>query len=224
MEKRLNSERTYLLERVDDAAVVQLYADGFASLSLREKILIWHLYLAALAGRDIYYDQRYAHSLEMRAVLEALLRHGHAVDATVLQEIRRYTKLFWINSGPYNNVTARKFVLRLTREELRAAAVAAATDGATLPSGPGELLETLIDRLAPMFLDPSIDPTVTNKTPGQGRDILAASANNLYAGVRAAHLEYFTERYGLNSRLRAEDGRLVEEVYRIGGRYDREIR
>src|SRR4029453_11350152 len=40
--------RPYLLERVDDAAVVQLYADGFAALPLREKMLIWHLYLAAL--------------------------------------------------------------------------------------------------------------------------------------------------------------------------------
>ena len=36
-----------------------------------------------------------------------------ASTPSVLGEIRRYTKLFWINSGPYNNVTARKFVLRL---------------------------------------------------------------------------------------------------------------
>ena len=98
---------------MDDAAVVQLYADGFAALPLRDKILVWHLYLAALAGRDIYYDQRYAHNLEMRAVLEAILTHGDAVDPTVLAEIRRYTKLFWINTGPYNNLTARKFLLRL---------------------------------------------------------------------------------------------------------------
>ena len=48
------AERRYLLERVDDAAVVQLYADGFESLPLGEKTLIWHLYQAALAGRDIY--------------------------------------------------------------------------------------------------------------------------------------------------------------------------
>ena len=75
-----------------------------------------------------------------------------------------------------------------------------------------------------MFLDPSIDPAVTSKTPGPGRDILAASSNNLYAGVQASLLEQFSERYGLNSRLTAADGRLVEEVYRIGGRYDREIR
>jgi len=58
-------ERKYLLERVDDAAVVQLYADGFSQLPVREKTLIWHLYEAAIAGRDIFFDQRYAHSLEM---------------------------------------------------------------------------------------------------------------------------------------------------------------
>src|ERR1044071_6702410 len=87
--------KRYLLERVDDAAVVQVYADGFSALSLREKTLAWHLYLAALAGRDIYYDQRYALNLEMRALLEAILTHGEDVDPRVLQEIRRYTKLFW---------------------------------------------------------------------------------------------------------------------------------
>ena len=45
---------------------MQFYADGFDKLPLREKILVWHLYRAALAGRDIYYDQRYRHNLGMR--------------------------------------------------------------------------------------------------------------------------------------------------------------
>src|SRR5436190_11440997 len=53
----LDNTRKYLLEQVDDAAVVQLYADGFESLPLDQKTLIWHLYQAALAGRDIHYDQ-----------------------------------------------------------------------------------------------------------------------------------------------------------------------
>ena len=72
--------------------------------------------------------------------------------------------------------------------------------------------------------DPSCDAVVTNKTPGAGRDILEASANNLYVGVRMSDVATFSERYGLNSRLVQRDGRLVEEVYRIGGTYDREIR
>ena len=46
------SDRPYLLERVGEAAIAQLYADGFSALPLREKLLVWHLYHAALAGRD----------------------------------------------------------------------------------------------------------------------------------------------------------------------------
>ena len=85
------ADRKYLLERVDDAAVVQLYADGFASLPLREKTLIWHLSQAALAGRDIYYDQKHRFALEMRGVLEASVTHPTGVDAATLAEIQRYT-------------------------------------------------------------------------------------------------------------------------------------
>src|ERR1051325_9818525 len=87
-------DRKYLLERIDEAAVVQVYADGFRDLTLREKTLAWHLSRAAIAGRDIFYDQRYVHSLEMRDVLEAIITHAAHVDAAALSEIRRYTKLF----------------------------------------------------------------------------------------------------------------------------------
>ena len=93
-----NPDRQYFLERVDDAAIVQLYADGFDQLPLREKILVWHLYQAALAGRDIYYDQRYVHNLEMRDLLEEILTHSDTVNPATLAEIHRYTKLYWINT------------------------------------------------------------------------------------------------------------------------------
>src|SRR5262245_3279685 len=88
-------DRPYWLERIDEAAVVQLYADGFVDLSLKEKTLIWHLYQAALAGRDIYYDQRHACALQMRETLEAILTHSSEIESDTLQEIERYTKLFW---------------------------------------------------------------------------------------------------------------------------------
>jgi dipeptidyl-peptidase-3 len=216
--------RRHFLEQIGEAAVVQLYADGFATLSLREKTLVWHLYLAALAGRDIYYDQRYAHNLEMRAVLEGIVKHPAHVDPRVLREIRAYTKLFWINSGPYNDLTARKFVLAITRDELRDAIAAAETGGAIVPRRSGESVDAFVARLAPLFFDAGTDPVLTNKTPGPGRDMLASSANNLYSGVAARDLERFDERYALNSRLVSRDGNLVEEVYRVGGRYDPHIR
>jgi dipeptidyl-peptidase-3 len=218
------TDRKYLLERVDDAAVVQLYADGFSALPLDQKQLIYHLYEAAIAGRDIYYDQRYAHNLEMRNVLEEILTHSSGVDPQTLAEIQRYTKLFWLNTGPYNNLTARKFVLKTTPEAFAAAARAAEKGGAKFPAAAGETLDSMLRRLQPMFFDASVDPIVTNKTPGPGKDILAASANNLYSGVTMKDLEGFTERYPLNSRLVKQNGKLVEEVYRVGGRYDAQIR
>lgn len=219
------ADRKYLLERVDDAAVVQLYADGFSALPLREKTLIWHLYQAAIAGRDIFIDQKHRDALEMRAILEQIITHPGGVDPNTLAEIQRYTKLFWINNGPYNNLTARKFVLKCTPEAFAAAAKAAAQAGATLAGSNGESLDAMLARLQPMFFDPDVDPIVTNKTPGPGKDILQASANNLYAGgVSMADLKGFQEKYGLNSRLvKVGPGKLEEEVYRIGGRYSDEI-
>ena len=218
------AQRTYLLERIDEAAVAQIYADGFEELPLEQKVLIWHLYQAALAGRDIFYDQRYAHNLVMREVLEEIITHPHGVDPSTLAEIQRYTKLFWINTGPHNNLTARKFVLKCPREAFVAAALTAHANGATFPLATGEALDALLQRLEPMFFDLSFDSIVTNKTPGEGRDILGESANNLYVGVTMSDLDGVEERYPLNSRLVKRDGRLVEEVYRIGGKYDREIR
>jgi dipeptidyl-peptidase III len=219
------ADRLYLLERVDEAAVVQLYADGFRDLPLREKILTWHLYQAAIAGRDIFYDQRYAHSLEMRDVLETLIGCRPAIDAESYAAILGYTKLFWINTGPYNNLTARKFVLTCTPDAFAAAAHAAEQSGITIPRRAGETLDELLARLRPMFFDPDVDPTITSKTPAEGRDILEASANNLYSNVSMEDLLGFVERYPLNSRLAKDDaGFLVEEVYRVGGRYDRSIR
>ena len=215
--------KKYLLERVDDAAVVQLYADDFSSLSLREKTLIWHLYQAAIAGRDIFYDQKHAHNLEMRGVLEAIVSHANGIDGSTLSEIQRYTKLFWLNSGPYNNLTAHKFVLKCAPEALAAAAKKAAEGGAQFPALAGESLDQLLARLQPFFFDPNVDPIVTNKTPGQGKDILEASANNLYSGVSMKDLGNFKERYPLDSRLVKQGGKLVEEVYRINGRYGPQI-
>jgi dipeptidyl-peptidase-3 len=213
-----------LLDRVDDAAVVQLYADGFSALPLKEKTLVWHLYEAAIAGRDIFYDQKSAHGLEMRDAIEAIVSHPTGVDPQTLAAIQHYATLFWINSGPYNNLTALKFVLTCAPAAFAQAAKTAAAAGAAFPQRPSESLDQLLARLQPMFFDPSVEPAVTNKTPEPGRDILAASFNNLYAGVTLADLAGFQEQYPLNARLVRRNGTLVEEVYRVGGRYDPEIR
>jgi dipeptidyl-peptidase-3 len=223
--------RRFFLEQVDDAAVVQYYADGFEALPLDQKILAWHLYNAALTGRDIYYDQRYRHGLEMREILEEILTHHPAARraspevpaSAAIGEIRRYAKLFWINSGPYGSMTARKFVLKCTREQLSAVAHEAAQHGASFPLKERETLDGLLARLDGAFFDEHVEAMVTSKTPANGEDILAASANNLYHGVTMADIADFDERFAMNSRLVRSGSTLVEEVYRVHGRYGHEI-
>jgi dipeptidyl-peptidase III len=185
--------------------------------------LIWHLYQAAIAGRDIFIDQKHRDALEMRGVLEQIVAHPNGVDAASLREIQRYTKLFWLNNGPYNNLTARKFVLNLSPQAFAAAAKASLASGATFATRAGETLDAKLARLGPMFFDATFEPSVTNKSPEPGKDILTASANNLYSGVSLADLKGFTERNGLNSRLVKQNGKLVEEVYKIDGRYGAQI-
>ena len=128
---------------------------------------------------------RARHALEMR---DAARGDHHACRRASTRrrsrEIQRYTKLFWINSGPYNNLTRAQ-----VRAELHAG-------GASPPRRtprqrrarrsrplPARRSIALLARLHPMFFDPTVDPMVTAKTPGAGQDILTASANNLYVGV-----------------------------------------
>src|ERR1700730_2933627 len=81
----------------------------------------------------------------------------------------------------------------------------------------------MLARLQQDFFDPNVDPIVTSKTPPAGKDILTASSNNLYVGVAMKDLDGFHERYPLNSRLVKRGGAIVEEVYRVGGRYGSEL-
>src|SRR5215212_3894725 len=165
----VETERRYLLEQIEDAAVVQLYADGFEKLTLQEKTLVWHLYQAALAGRDIYYDQRHRHNLGIRHLLEQIMRFSSGIPAATLAELTRYTKLFWLNTGPYNNLTARKYLLDLDRKRVIEAMEIAAINGARFRLAKGESIAKHVERYARMFFDPDFEPMVTCKTPGDGQ-------------------------------------------------------
>ena len=128
-------ERKYLLERVDDAAVVQLYADGFRDAAARAR--------RSSSGTCTRRRSPAATSSTTSATrttsrcatsLEAIVAHPQGVDAATLAEIQRYTKLFWINTGPYNNLTARKFVLDVHARGVRARRrTRPQTAGATFP-------------------------------------------------------------------------------------------
>ena len=209
-------EREYLLERVDDVAVVQVYCDGFDELPLDEKILIYHLTEAAIAGRDIFLHQKYRHSPMIRDLLEEIVTNSDGIDEDTLAEIRRYTKLFWVNNGIHNTVTSKKNVIGASKEDFLKAALQAEKNGAKLPKREGLATEEFIAKIWPLLADPKVDSHCTNSAPGEGKDILEESCNSFYRGVTVADLEGFEERYPLNSTLVKRDGKLRELVWRGG--------
>ncbi|MFO1078730.1 MAG: peptidase M49 [Planctomycetota bacterium] len=214
--------RRYLLERVDKTAIVQLYADGFQGLPLRDKLLAYHLTQAAIAGRDIYIDQRFEYNLPLRWLLESLFLVKDRLPAEVATEVDRYCRLFWVNNGIHDNLSTRKVLLRLSWEQFEAACEVARRAGHALSFTQLSPLHELKDAYA-VLTDPATHVSVTDKSTENDNDPLAASSNNLYRGLTSDDLERakragFVERNGLNSRLVLRDNRLFEEVFRCGNR------
>ena len=212
-------ERKYSLERVGPARVVQLYADGFDQLSTRQKIFAYYLSRAALAARDIAIDQHCRYSLAIRDLLEGIVSHKDGIDPAVYGKILTYTKLFWINNGPYDNITSKKYVLSCTQDEFKAAASQARNNGAGLGLG-NETLDAVLKKLGPFLFDPAVEPMMTNKTPGT--DWIKQSGVNFYEkGLTQRDVEKFIQsgrqKHDLNSTLVKKAGRVVEDVWRAGG-------
>lgn len=211
-------ERKYLLEKVGPAHVVQLYADGFDRLSAREKAFAYYMYLASIAARDIAIDQHHRNALEVRDLFEEIHKSPASIDPVVKGKITAYLKLFWVNNGFYDHLTAQKFVPECSFEEFLHAAQAAQSVGAQLATD-GEPLDTKLARLRPIIFDPKVDPLQTEKSPG--KDWIKGSAVNFYGpGLSYAEVEKWAaagnEKNPLNSTVVKEKGKILEKVWRAG--------
>ncbi|MFH0803158.1 MAG: peptidase M49 [bacterium] len=205
-----------------DFAVVRLLPDGFDTLSLPDKMQVYYLSEAALSGRDIWYDQNHRDALMIRRILEEILTHPEGTEPAVLNKIALYTKLFWINGGQYNGRTKAKFVPEFTPAELEAAALSAMRQRADFGVPSEESLKDLLGDLGRVIFDANYEPLSVCKD--SKKDIVAESAHNYYApGVTMKDLDNFKEKYQLNSRVAKNGDVIKEDVYRVGGRYSREL-
>jgi hypothetical protein len=81
-------------------------------------------YQAAIAGRDIFTTSATRTASKCATCSKPSSRAGRLIVRRRSGD-RSLHKLFWINSGPFNNLTARKVVLQCTPEAFAAAAQAA---------------------------------------------------------------------------------------------------
>jgi len=207
-------EQKYLLEKVGKVAIAQLYADGFEDLSLNEKILAYYLSRAAVAGRDITYDQNHRHGLKIRNLLEEIVTHPQGIDEKILEKTTSYLKLFWAFNGNYGT-NNRKFAPGFSFEDLVLASKTALSNGANLGVKDEKELEQELNNLKRTIFDPNFEPLLANKSPQEG-DVITASGNNYYEGITLKDLEDFEEKYSLNSKVIKKDGKIIEQVYRAG--------
>jgi len=213
-----------IVDRVGDTAFIQLKAESFKTLTPREKELAYWLVQAAIAVDPIIYDQRSRWGLRQKRLLEEIVAHPDGIDPHVFKKIAAFAKLFWANRGNHNETTSQKFVPDFTPNELKGAALQALGHGAfKTPSGDVPAvaseadLSRELDELHDSLFNPDFEPMITAKSPQGGKDILQASANNLYSDVSLADIKNFKERNPLNSRLSKKgEGIFVEEVYRAG--------
>lgn len=217
-----NNPSGTVVDRFADVEVMRYAVPGFEELTLDQKKLIYYLTEAALAGRDILWDQNGRYNLAVRDLLENLYKNykGDRNNAQ-FKAFEKYLKQVEFGNGVYHHYSTDKFIPGFSAEWFDGALSAA---GISLDKyGDAAALRRLI-------FDPEFLAKRVNQAAGQ--DVIATSANNLYGpGVTQAEVEAFygamkdttdltPVSYGLNSRVvKGDDGKLKEEVYKIGGLY-----
>ncbi|MCK4288558.1 MAG: dihydrofolate reductase, partial [Bacteroidales bacterium] len=225
MKKKENFK--YLSEQFADLKIMRYQIPGFENLSLDQKKLIYYLSQAALAGRDIIFDQNYKYNLAVRKTLEEISKNYKGNRLTPdFQKFMVYLKRVWFSNGIHHHYSTDKFFPEISKEYF--VELVKNSEGAEFPLQEGETPDMFIERISTVIFDPSIAPKRINQDAGV--DMIASSACNYYDGVTEEEVEAFYNKmkenedetpvsYGLNSKLVKENGKLTEKIYSANGLY-----
>lgn len=221
----------YSGERFADIQMLRYRLNGFESLSLRQKLYVYYLSKATLAGRDITTDQFGFYNLDIRKVLEAVyVNYQGNKECEDFIAMAIYLMRIWFSNGIYHHYGSEKFAPGFSPAFLLDAMKS--IKPSLLPLTEGETVEGLFDRLKFAIFDPSFQPKKVNKA--DGCDLVATSACNFYHDVSQKEVEdYYSAlkatvkknppSFGLNSRLVKQNGELIEQVWKIDGMYGKAI-
>ncbi len=222
---------SYFSEQFADLKILRYNVPGFTGLTVQQKTLAYYLGQAALAGRDIYWDQNYRHNLTIRRILEQIVLNFTGDRASdTFKKFQVYVKRVWFSNGIHHHYANDKFVPDFSESDLRS--LIASSPSNQYPLSNGETLGQLIDRISPIIFDPEIDKKKV--CLDQHVDKIKGSAVNFYEGVSQAEVEEYYKSitvvddatpisYGLNSKKIKKDGQVTECVYKIDGLYGEAI-
>lgn len=221
-----NNPSGTVVDRFADIEVLRYTVPGFENLSLDQKKFVYYLTEAALAGRDILWDQNGKYNLDLRMLLEGIYKNymGDPKDPH-FAAFEKYLKQVEFGNGAYHHYSTDKFTPEFPEKwfDAQVEALAAAD-----PQLIGKIGKEKLEQLRRLIFDASYLAKRVNQT--EGEDIIATSANNMYEGVTQQEVEdYFAAlkkaddptpiSYGLNTKVAKIDGKVVEIPYKIGGLY-----
>ena len=177
----------YTDERFADLQLLRYRLDGFEKLTLRQKLYVYYLAKAALAGRDITMDQNGRHNLSIRRLLEAAYEHYEGDRHTdQFKAMTIYLKRLWFSNGIHHHYGCEKFVPAFDERWFRQ--VVLGLDERALRETQAER-KALLDELCPVIFDPSVMPKRVNQADGD--DLVRTSACNFYDGVTQEEAERY---------------------------------
>ena len=110
----------YCDEKFADIQMLRYKVDGFEDLSLKEKTFIYYLQEAALAGRDILFDQNGRYNLRIRQMLEAVFtQYQGDKNSADYKAFDTYLRRVWFSSGIHHHYGSEKFEPGFSQEWLR---------------------------------------------------------------------------------------------------------
>jgi len=218
-------------EQFADLAILRYRVPGFDELTPKQKELVYYLSEAALAGRDIIYDQNYKYNLTVRRTLEAIvLNYEGDKSSADYNNFLVYTKRVWFSNGIHHHYSNAKIMPEFTYDYF--SSLVKAVPASALPLQQGSTVDDLLALLKPILFDPAVASVKINKDPK--KDLLLSSAGNFYEGVTEKEADNFYNKmivkgdttpisYGLNSKLVKENGVIKEKVWKVGGMYSAAI-
>ncbi|MDH5474897.1 MAG: dipeptidyl peptidase 3 [Cyclobacteriaceae bacterium] len=207
----------YFSEQFADLKIIRYKIPGFDRLTVKQKELVYYLTQAGLEGRDIMWDQNYRHNLAIRKALENIVRtYEGDKENENWKNFMVYMKRVWFSNGIHHHYSNDKIMPDFSIEYFQALQLATQTELS------GEIVEILFDEekdAKKVNLDPEKGLLLGSAINFYGPDITEEEVDAFYAAkMEAKDAEPLS--YGLNSKIvRADDGSLKEEVYKVGGLY-----
>ena len=221
-------EFDYVVDKFADLQILRYRVSGIETLSLKQQELLYYLSEAALCGRDILFDQNGKYNLAIRQLLENVYVSSNDKESDDFNAMLLYLKRVWVSNGIHHHYSEEKFIPEFSQEWFESQVRELPID--KLPLKENQSVDEFLAEILPVIFDPSVDAIHKNQTAGD--DLILTSASNYYDGVTQVEAENFYNAmknpndetpisYGLNSKLVKKDGKIFEEVYKVGGLYSK---